>query len=501
MARLCVCVLEYIFVQGYSMHHGVELEFSYIRLIALLLICHLVPCPDGLPADWTPPLSLSAAAASQHVKVETRVSGFVGQQALLRCQFVDPAETLTVTQVTWVKDPSGAKINLAVHNPELGIHYPTEMGGRIHFRNPSLQDATLVIDSLQLDDDGVYSCEFATYPSGNQEAATNLTVLATPENTATALLVQAGESEIPVATCISERGKPAASIAWRGGVSGNISTQVKADPAGTITVTSHYLAVPSGKIDGLQMQCIVTQAALLQPEVIKVTLSVQYPPMVTIEGYDDNWYLDRKHASLTCNVKANPKANTFSWRMNGGEIPPNVRINGHQLTVDTVTFKMNSTFTCEATNSLGKSSGSVDIVVRESQKAGTGNAGAIAGGVVGGILALLLVVCLAGYLLRRRKMEVSGTYDPKRRVFGATVPSMASRPDFAYRPDSDSEKGPSLVPTSANSPSENTSLAGQPEAEGEEGWGMDTRLRSPAPDDDMESLRDGSIISKKPVFV
>ncbi|XP_051901464.1 nectin-1-like isoform X2 [Pristis pectinata] len=449
-----------------------------------------------------------AVTSAQHVKVEPSVSGFLGNQVVLRCQFVDPAASVTVTQVTWVKDPSGAKQNLAVHNPDLGTNYPTNTGGRIHFRDPSLRDATLVIDRLLMSDDGIYSCEFATYPEGNQEAATNLTVLATPKNTANPVVARAGDSEVPVATCTSAEGKPASSISWEGNVPGNASTEHTLNPDGTTTVSSKFQAVPTGPMDGTELRCVVTQRTLGQPQVIPVTLSVQYPPIVTIEGYDDNWYLEREHASLTCNVKANPAAGEYKWYMNGGSIPSSMRMMGHQLTVDRVSYQVNGTFTCEASNSLGRSSGSVDIVVRE-RKAGTSNAGAIAGGVIGGILALLLVVCLAGFLLRRRRREAAGSYDPKTRVFGVRN-GAAPQPDFAYRPDSDSEKGPSLVPTTPTTTAAEESLlpasANYPEEEEEkeEGPVLSPTLHKdldPVLEDDMESQRDGSIISKKAVYV
>ncbi|XP_059824964.1 nectin-1-like isoform X2 [Hypanus sabinus] len=456
-------------------------------------------------------LSLLAAAVAQHVKVEPAVFGFVGNQVVLRCQFVDPASSVQVTQVTWVKDPSGAKINMAVHNPKYGTNYPVDTNNRIHFRNASLTDASLVIDRLLMSDDGIYSCEFATYPEGNQEAATNLTVLAEPEIRGSPLLVKSGKSPVPVASCIAAGGKPPASITWRGNVPGNATTELTQNADGTTTVTSQYQAVPSSELDGVMLECVVTHRTLERPKVISNALSIQYPPIVTIEGYDDNWYLDREHASLTCNVKANPAASDYRWYMNGGDVPSGVRIVGHQLTVDRVTYQVNGTFSCEASNSLGRTNGNIDIFVREHKAVVTSNAGAIAGGVIGGILALLLLACLAGFLLQRRRRggEAAGSYDPKTRVFGDG--NGAARPDFTYRPDSDSEKGPSLAPTTptttVTAPAETEILLQSPpptyndyqdeEEEDEKG----PISSDPMLEDDMESQRDGSIISKKAVYV
>lgn len=470
-------------------------------------------------------LFFSAGSLAQHVRVEHSVSGFVGSQLALRCQFVDPGKTVTVTQVAWVKDPAGTKINLAVHNPDLGTTYPSvpEIGDRFRFRAPSLTDATLIIDPLQMRDDGIYSCEFATFPEGNQEGTTNLTILARPTNTGTALLVRAGAAEVAVASCRSSGGKPPSVISWRGAVMHNTSSETVLESDGTSTVTGKFLAVPTGHMDGEEVECIVTQQTLEMPLAIPIALSIQYPPIVTIEGYDGDWFLNREHASITCNVKANPTADTYNWKMNGGEMPSSIRVVGHQLTVDSVSYKVNGTFTCEASNSLGTSSGSVDIVVREHKLSESSNAGAIAGGVIGGILALLLVVCLVGFILHRRRAagQASGSYSPKTRVFGARNGDPGPRPDFTYRPDSDSERGPSLAPTTTvtntynntvatplrgaeeDSPDSPPPLPWRDEGMMDEEGGMflaEKPTDMPA-EDDMESQRDGSIISKKPVYV
>ncbi|XP_072910495.1 nectin-1-like isoform X1 [Hemitrygon akajei] len=356
-------------------------------------------------------LSLLAAAVAQHVKVEPAVFGFVGNQVVLRCQFVDPASSVQVTQVTWVKDPTGAKINMAVHNPKYGTNYPVDTNNRIHFRNASLTDASLVIDRLLMSDDGIYSCEFATYPEGNQEAATNLTVLAEPEISASPLLVRSGKLPVPVASCIAAGGKPPASITWRGNVPGNATTELTQNADGTTTVTSRYQAVPSSELDGVTLECMVTHRTLERPKVIINTLSIQYPPIVTIEGYDDNWYLDREHASLTCNVKANPAASDYRWYMNGGDVPSGVRIVGHQLTVDRVTYQVNGTFSCEASNSLGQTNGNIDIFVREAPLQSGSTTGAIVGGIIAAVVILAVLVTAVLIFRQQRKKTDLDTND------------------------------------------------------------------------------------------
>ncbi|XP_038669371.1 nectin-1-like [Scyliorhinus canicula] len=471
-------------------------------------------------------LHIWSVCNAQNVKVEPNVFGYVGMQAVLRCQFVDPDNSLQVTQVTWMKDPAGSKTNLAVYNPDLGTHYPTDTAGRIHFRLPSIKDATLEIERLEMGDDGVYSCEFATYPDGNQEAATNLTILAKPENKGNPVLVTAGLTEVPMAMCTSANGKPPASISWSRNVIGNVTDTVTKNSDGTFTVNSEFRAVPSGEMDGVKMTCEVRQQTLEQPEVIPITLSVKYIPIVIIEGYDDNWYVGREHASLTCSAKANPPASTYTWLMNGEPVPSSVTVNGHQLTVTGVTYDVNGTFTCQVTNNLGEGRSKVDVLVREQEVVQPTNAGAIAGGVIGGILALLLIVCLVGYFLHKRRSGDGGSYDTKRRVFGTG--NGAPQPDYTYRPDSDSEKGPSATVTASTTvegnhvredenllmsePPDYENYKNREEDEEDEGRepGFPRGSTIPLPghhrdemqmEDDMESQRDGSFISKKAVYV
>lgn len=37
------------------------------------------------------------------------------------------------------------------------------------------------------------------------------------------------------------------------------------------------------------------------------------PPIVTIDGYDNNWYMGRTDAVLTCEADANPELTEIIW--------------------------------------------------------------------------------------------------------------------------------------------------------------------------------------------
>ncbi|MGH0180638.1 UNVERIFIED_CONTAM: hypothetical protein FKN15_004758 [Acipenser sinensis] len=124
-------------------------------------------------------MKLSCTADSQKVKVEPEVSSYPGQDVTLRCSFSDPTGEVKKSQVTWIREtPDGKKVNIAVFNPQFGASYPEKsIEGRVAFRAPSLQDPSIVLQRITMGDEGNYICEYATYPSGNEEGMTRLFVL------------------------------------------------------------------------------------------------------------------------------------------------------------------------------------------------------------------------------------------------------------------------------------------------------------------------------------
>lgn len=110
--------------------------------------------------------------------VNHEVTGYLGKKVVLPCNIVVTEPEMQVSQVTWVKEVEGRRQNVAVYHPKHGQNYPMEKNSRrIVFHVPSLTDATLVIEHLLMTDEGTYSCEFATYPHGNEIGTTNLIVL------------------------------------------------------------------------------------------------------------------------------------------------------------------------------------------------------------------------------------------------------------------------------------------------------------------------------------
>lgn len=111
------------------------------------------------------------------VLVNDTVSGYIGTDVNLHCTLTNPSLGMKITQVTWQKATNGSKQNVAISNPVMGISILPPYKDRMVFRNSSTRDGTIQLSRLKLEDEGVYICEFATFPDGNRENQLNLTVL------------------------------------------------------------------------------------------------------------------------------------------------------------------------------------------------------------------------------------------------------------------------------------------------------------------------------------
>uniref|UniRef100_A0A7M4FT39 Nectin cell adhesion molecule 1 n=1 Tax=Crocodylus porosus TaxID=8502 RepID=A0A7M4FT39_CROPO len=296
----------------------------------------------------------------------------------------------------------------------MGVSILSPYKGRVKFLSPSFQDGTIQLFRLQLDDEGVYICEFATFPTGNRESQLNLTVLAKPNNwmegTTRPLIARVGMTEkILVATCTSSNGKPSSSVTWDTTLKGAAEFQEIHNTNGTITVISRYRLVPSREAHRQQLTCIVNYRGDRFTD--SITLNVQYEPEVTIEGFDGNWFLNRKDVKLTCKSDANPPATSYQWKLLNGSLPENVEIQNNTLFFKgPVSHSLAGTYICEATNTIGTRSGLVEVNVTD-KPLPQGAPGDLIG-IVGGVVAAVLLIGVAVTVLivyRRQQKSRSET--------------------------------------------------------------------------------------------
>ncbi|XP_074542376.1 PVR cell adhesion molecule related 2 like isoform X1 [Halichoeres trimaculatus] len=350
---------------------------------------------------------LSAQGTSPpKVRVEEELEAYPTESVDLRCQFIDGGGKTKLTQVSWIWEPvDGQRDNIAVFHPIYGQSFPNpSFKDRVVFLHNSLENPSIKITNLKMTDAGRYTCEYATYPSGNEQGTTNLVMLAKPKNSAKVVTVRAGSKSVVVAQCEAADGKPAATIKWLASVGGNHSTSTTNGPDGTVTVRSEYRLVPTPADNGRDLTCIVEQRTQEQPWANTVKLSVEYPPSVSIDGYDNNWYVGRSDAMLFCLASANPEPTAVTWTVASGPLPDTVMVDGNKLVVRKVDDAVNTTFTCEVKNKHGASKHQITTIVIEALE-DPSSAGVVAGAVIGSLLALLLVVALIAVLLTRCRRQ------------------------------------------------------------------------------------------------
>lgn len=82
-------------------------------------------------------------------------------------------------QVSWIfEHADGQRDNIAVYHPLYGESFPNQsFRGRVSFLQKSLENPSIRISNLKMSDAGRYTCEYATYPTGNEQGTTTLIML------------------------------------------------------------------------------------------------------------------------------------------------------------------------------------------------------------------------------------------------------------------------------------------------------------------------------------
>ncbi|XP_062400885.1 nectin-2-like [Sardina pilchardus] len=304
-------------------------------------------------------------ALGQLIQVKPEVMSYPGQNVELPCKFVNPGST-RVSQVSWFLEPSEAeRINIAVFHPAFGASYPdSPVKDRVTFTAPTLDTPSIQISDVKMADEGRYICEYATYPTGHAQGITNLVMLAKPENSGSAVTVVAGDKSVVVAQCESANGRPASKIRWVTSVNGNVTMTTTQEPDNTVSVSSDYRLTPTPADNGKDISCVVEHRTQAKPNSFPMKLAIKYLPMVSIEGYDNNWYMGRTNVELTCQAKSNPIPTTITWRMLAGHMPDMVQVTENKLKVLKVDETVNTTFICEVRNRLGVGKNQVTVNVR-----------------------------------------------------------------------------------------------------------------------------------------
>ncbi|CAN9513761.1 unnamed protein product [Ophioblennius macclurei] len=377
--------------------------------------------------DCTQTIGLFLMAASiltqqgtsgQRVKAEPEVLSYPGQTVNLRCAFTDPTG-IQLTMVTWIYEPKdGERMNIAVFHPNYDPNYPdSPVKGRVNFiaNPPNLHSPSIQITDVRMNDEGKYICEYATYPRGNEQGITFLVMLAKPQNSASTVSVVAGTKQVVVARCESAQGRPPAKINWVTTGNGNATFVEKPGEDNTVTVSSEYRMVPTAADNGKDISCVVNHRTQVKDESFLMKLAIQYPPQVSIMGYDNNWYIGRTNAMLTCQATANPAPYIVTWKtMTGTELPETVQVKDNVLKVLKVDESVNTTFVCEVANRIGTIKDQVTVIVRGTRLPEKGaTTGAIIGAIIGVILLLAIIGTAIAMYRKYKTNNMNGDGPPK----------------------------------------------------------------------------------------
>ncbi|XP_061818150.1 nectin-3-like protein isoform X1 [Nerophis lumbriciformis] len=408
---------------SYPRHHG-----------KVVLFFHLLFHTPGLLAS--------------EVIVPPSVSAVLGKNLTLECR-VDVATNLTLTQSSWERRLPSGSVTVAVYNPRYGISISPEYIHRLHFHSPSSYDATIVLENVGFADMGMYTCKVATFPLGNTQASTTVSVHVEPKvyvSAGSTPLIDGG-NETVVATCIAERARPPAEVSWESNLFGQSEVQLFDDVNGTTTTQVRYLWQPTRHVQGHTLTCVVRHPALLNDFRIPYQLNVQFAPDISVVGYDGDWYVGRDNVEMTCKANANPPAHHFRWIRLDSDMPDGVEIMNSTL-IFLRPLQRNDTgvYRCEVANDInlrsrdvriliqdpptmpsiitapvlsGSSSTLVDNKLRTNLSSPTlealpeGNLGTVVGGAVGGALFLLLLLFLVGVCYLRKQQTFHGDYYAK----------------------------------------------------------------------------------------
>uniref|UniRef100_A0A3B3UKM2 Nectin cell adhesion molecule 3 n=1 Tax=Poecilia latipinna TaxID=48699 RepID=A0A3B3UKM2_9TELE len=368
--------------------------------------------------------------AAIQVVVPDKVNAVLGKNITLGCRIlVEP--NLSLTQISWERRLPSGTITLAVFNPEYGTSYGQEYGKRISFVSPSIRDATIIIEGVVFSDIGSYTCKVATFPLGNTQASTFVNVSVEPKvyvSAGPAPLLDGGDEAL-VATCIAERGRPAAEVFWEAELYGRSEKQTQEEVNGTTTVRVNYMWKPQSYAQGKMLTCVVRHPTLQTEFRIGYKKGLMPP---CNNSYNNPLYFCKKAIVLD------------------GAMPEGVKISNNSLSFTRPLERNDSAiYCCEVTNDIDRSTHNVNFWVQDPPPttaapsttaspiryaSGTGtdvdrrralftsptlasvhdsSLGTIIGGAVGGILFLVLLLILGGACFMRQRRTFRGDYYTK----------------------------------------------------------------------------------------
>uniref|UniRef100_A0A3Q3KRD7 Ig-like domain-containing protein n=1 Tax=Monopterus albus TaxID=43700 RepID=A0A3Q3KRD7_MONAL len=110
---------------------------------------------------------------AQRLQVQPEVTGYLGLDVTLLCQFIQGPEEADISQVQWnLLPPEGKKITIAVFKSQTEVLlFESPLKERVE-----ISEQSLIIRNVEMSDAGLYTCTVTTFPIGLFEKSTNLIV-------------------------------------------------------------------------------------------------------------------------------------------------------------------------------------------------------------------------------------------------------------------------------------------------------------------------------------
>ncbi|MEQ2271554.1 hypothetical protein XENORESO_005980 [Xenotaenia resolanae] len=118
-------------------------------------------------------ISLFPDLQAQKVEVKPEVTGLLGQEVVLKCQFNPGSQNSTIDQIQWdIQSLNGNSTILVFHR-----RYGMSIKESLLKERVNLTEQSLKIRDVKMIDAGLYTCSISTFPSGSLKATTKLFVL------------------------------------------------------------------------------------------------------------------------------------------------------------------------------------------------------------------------------------------------------------------------------------------------------------------------------------
>ncbi|XP_071326933.1 nectin-2-like isoform X2 [Trachinotus anak] len=138
------------------------------------LLCSMKPCSKSPPMLLKLIyITLLPVLEAHRVNVQPEVTGYLGQDVTLPCQFIQESGNASITQVQWdLLQPEGEPITIVVSSSQFGVNIPdSPLKGGL-----DITEQSLTIKDVEMRDAGLYRCTIATFPLGSFVGTTKLVV-------------------------------------------------------------------------------------------------------------------------------------------------------------------------------------------------------------------------------------------------------------------------------------------------------------------------------------